>query len=145
MVSRMFNSPPANPWTPHPVRILEIKQEIPDTATYELACAGVPMVIAYRMSALSFLVIRLMIKIKYASVVNIVLGREVAPEFIQGACRATDLKNAVLRLFRNGDARAAQHRDLAEIAQALGQGQAPSSRRVCDVILNLLEKKRRTG
>ena len=37
MTTMSLNSSPANPWTAHPVRILAIKQEIPDTATYELA------------------------------------------------------------------------------------------------------------
>ncbi len=113
------------------------------TATYELACAGVPMVIAYRLSPLSFLIIRAMIKIRYASVVNIILGREVAPEFIQGRCRAPALADAVGRLLRDKDAREAQRRDLDEVARTLGQGGPPSSRRVCDVLLELLAKKRR--
>jgi lipid-A-disaccharide synthase len=112
------------------------------TATYELACAGVPMVIAYRMTPLSFLIIRMMIKIKYASVVNIALGREVAPEFIQGACQPGPLADAVLRLFKDPDLRAAQQRDLAEVARAFGQGDEPSSRRAGRVILDLLEKAR---
>lgn len=112
------------------------------TVTYELACAGVPMVIAYRLSAPSFLIIRMMIKIKYASVVNIVLGREVAPEFIQGACRAPALADAVGRLLQDKDARDAQRRDLAEVARALGLGGPPSSSRVADVIMELLAERR---
>lgn len=115
------------------------------TVTYELACAGVPMVIAYRLSPLSFLIIRMMIKIRYASVVNIVLGREVSPEFIQGACRAPALAGAVKRLLLDEGARDAQRRDLAEVARALGLGGPPSSRRVCDVILDLLARKRGKG
>lgn len=111
------------------------------TATYELACAGVPMVIAYRMTPLSFLIIRMMIKIKYASVVNIALGREVAPEFIQGACRPQALADAVVKLFKDPEQRAAQQRDLADVARAFGQGAEPSSRRAGAVILELLGRK----
>ncbi|MDH3239397.1 MAG: lipid-A-disaccharide synthase [Alphaproteobacteria bacterium] len=112
------------------------------TATYELACAGVPMVIAYRMAPLSFVIIRMMIKIKYASVVNIVLGRQVAPEFIQGACRPEALADAVLKLFKTPGASEAQQRDLAEVARAFGQGDEPSSRRAGAAILDLLENPR---
>lgn len=111
------------------------------TATYELACAGVPMVVAYRMAPLSFLIIRMMIKIKYASVVNIALGREVAPEFIQGACRPEALAAAVGKLLTDPAASEAQRKDLAEVARAFGQGDEPSSRRAGAVILDLLSKK----
>lgn len=112
------------------------------TATYELACAGVPMVIAYRMTPLSFFIIRMMIRIKYASVVNIALGREIAPEFIQGACRPGALADALTKLFKEPALRKAQQRDLAEVARAFGQGGEPSSRRAGAVILDLLEKAR---
>ncbi len=112
------------------------------TVTYELACAGVPMVIAYRMSGPSFQVIRMMIKIKYASVVNIVLGHEVAPEFIQGDCTPEKLETAVGDLLGDDAARAAQRRDLAEVAQAFGLGGPPSSRRAADVIMGLLAGRR---
>jgi lipid-A-disaccharide synthase len=111
------------------------------TATYELACAGVPMVIGYRMTPLSFLIIRMMIKIKYASVVNIALGREVAPEFIQGACRPDALADAVMKLFKDPDLHAAQQHDLVEVARAFGQGAEPSSRRAGAVILKLLGRE----
>lgn len=112
------------------------------TVTYELAVAGVPMVVAYRMALLSSLVIRLMAKIQYASVVNIVLGREVVPEFMQGRCKAPLLADGLMKLFQDSEVRRAQTRDLAEVARALGLGQAPPSRRAADVVLELAARKR---
>jgi lipid-A-disaccharide synthase len=112
------------------------------TVTYELAIAGVPMVIAYRMALMSYLVIKLMIKISYASVVNIVLGREVAPEFIQGNCEAVGIARALSRLFDDPHARSAQQRDLAEIAHAFGLGQAPSSQRAADIVTKIITERR---
>ncbi len=112
------------------------------TVTYELAVAGVPMVIAYRMATMSYLVIKSMVKISYASVVNIVLGREVAPEFIQGNCEAVGITSALSRLFRDPQARSAQQRDLAEVALAFGLGQVPSSQRAADIVMEIITKRR---
>jgi lipid-A-disaccharide synthase len=112
------------------------------TVTYELAVAGVPMVIVYRMFFMSSLVIKLMSKLTYASVVNIILGREVAPEFIQGRCKAKNIAYALKRLFRDPESHNAQVRDLAEVAQALGLGQVPPSQRAADVIMEIAAKRR---
>ncbi|MEE8140614.1 MAG: lipid-A-disaccharide synthase [Alphaproteobacteria bacterium] len=108
------------------------------TVTYELAVAGVPMVIAYRVALMSDVVLRLMIKIAYASVVNIVLDREVAPEFIQEKCKAKGIAGALMTMFRDPEARRAQARDLAEVARALGLGQATSSQRAAEIVMGII-------
>jgi lipid-A-disaccharide synthase len=112
------------------------------TVTYELAVAGVPMVIAYRISLMSYLVVRMMVKITHVSVINIVLGREVAPEFIQKKCNAKDIAGGLTALFQDPEARRTQGRDLAEVAHALGLGQAPSSQRATDIIMEILAERR---
>ena len=112
------------------------------TVTYELAMAGVPMVIAYRISLMSYVVVKPIVKIDHVSVINIVLGREVAPEFIQQKCNAKDIAGGLIALFQDPDARRAQCRDLAEVARALGLGQAPSSQRATDIIMEILAKRR---
>ena len=111
------------------------------TVTYELAVAGVPMVIAYRVALMSDVVLKLMIKIAYASVVNIVLDREVAPEFIQEKCKAKDIAGALTTMFRDPEARRAQAHDLAEVARALGLGQAPSSQRAAEIVMGIIAKR----
>jgi lipid-A-disaccharide synthase len=54
------------------------------TATLEGAIAGAPMVIIYRLSLLSYLIGRMLIKVKCIGLANIVVGRRVVPELIQG-------------------------------------------------------------
>ena len=105
------------------------------TVTYELAMAGLPMVVAYRMAPASAAVIRLMIKVKYASVVNIVLGRQVAAECIQQNCTADNLAREVGLLLADPAARARQKADLARVAEALGRGGRPSSEIAADVVM----------
>lgn len=112
------------------------------TVTYELAAAGVPMVIAYRLVWLSAALIRRRMKIERASVVNLVLGRVVAPEFIQENCRAELIAPAVAMLLRDSEARLAQMEGLAEVAKALGEGDAPASERAAGVVSDILKKRR---
>ncbi len=53
------------------------------TATLEAALAGVPTIVAYRVAPLSALVGRLLIKVKWVSLPNLIMGREVFPELLQ--------------------------------------------------------------
>ncbi|MFM2129850.1 MAG: lipid-A-disaccharide synthase, partial [Pseudomonadota bacterium] len=112
------------------------------TVTYELAMAELPMIITYRMSAASAAVIRRMVKVKYASVVNLVLGRQVAPEFLQENCAPGILVREVGRLLADAPARARQKADLAEVAQALGRGGPPVSEAAADVLVGVIRKHR---
>ena len=111
------------------------------TVTYELAMAAVPMVITYRMSPLTVAVIRSMIRTKYVSVVNIVLGREVAPEFVQEACSADKLEPALAALLADADARRRQRDDLEKVASALGRGGPPPSETAAGAILSVIRSR----
>ena len=113
------------------------------TVTSELTVAGVPMVIVYHLAWLSAVVIGLMIKIPHVSVVNLVLGREVAPEFLQGNCRAGPIAEALARLFLDGEARQRQMEDLAHVAHTFGCENGTSSQQAADVILGLVSDRRK--
>ena len=111
------------------------------TVTYELAMAEVPMVIAYRMSAASAAVIRRMIRVSHASVVNIVLGRPVAPECLQENCTPGVLVREVGALLGDAEARARQKADLTRVADLLGRGEPSVSDAAADALLGVLAKR----
>ncbi len=75
------------------------------TASLESALLGIPTVVFYRLKAFSYLIARLMVSIRYASLVNIILGREVIPEFIQAQATPANLKKAVLSLLHDNNRR----------------------------------------
>ncbi len=112
------------------------------TVTYELAMAEVPMVVAYRMNPATAAVIRRMIRVRYASVVNIVLGRQVAPECIQQDCTTENLAREVGNLLENPAVRARQKADLARVAVALGRGGPPSSELAVDALMAVIARRR---
>ncbi len=112
------------------------------TVSVELAMAGVPMVVGYKVSPLSaFVATRFLgLRLKYASLINIVADAPVIPELLQGRCRPDRLAEAVERLLTDADARRGQV-DAARTALAslIGEGEAPSLR-AARAVLSALER-----
>ncbi|MEO5799265.1 MAG: lipid-A-disaccharide synthase [Gemmatimonadales bacterium] len=91
------------------------------TTTLEAALADVPMVVAYRLNPLTFVMLRRLVTVRWASLVNLVAEQEVVPELMQGAVTAEALARAVLPLLDpTGDAARTQRRGLAEVRRRLG-------------------------
>jgi len=91
------------------------------TTTLEAALAGTPLVVAYKLNALTYLLARRVVKVRWVSLVNLVAEREVAPELLQAAATPERLAQAVLPLLdeRSGE-RAAQLLGIAEVRRRLG-------------------------
>ena len=75
------------------------------TVTLELALAGVPHVIAYRVNPLTALIVRLAIRTRFANLINVLLDRPIVQERLQGDCTADILAADVLRLMTDDVAR----------------------------------------
>lgn len=92
------------------------------TTTLEAAIAGCPLVVAYRTGALEYALARRIVKIPFIGLVNIVAGRAIAPEFVQGALQPMALADALGPLLDHGSAdRGTQLRALHEVRESLGE------------------------
>lgn len=89
------------------------------TATLETALFGVPEVVCYKGSELSYQIAKRLVKIKYISLVNLVMDREVVKELIQGDCNLTTMKKA-LECCLSSDGKSAMQADFKELKQKLG-------------------------
>jgi lipid-A-disaccharide synthase len=69
------------------------------TNILEIAASGTPMIIAYKLNILSFLLVRLLIKIPYVSLINIIAGKEVIKELIQFNCHKTTIASELISLL----------------------------------------------
>jgi lipid-A-disaccharide synthase len=95
------------------------------TVTIEAALAGTPMITYYKVSALSWLAGRFLVRVPFYSMVNLVAGRAVVPELMQGEVTGERLAGEVLRLLGDAGARERMRGDLAEVAGRLsGEGHA---------------------
>jgi lipid-A-disaccharide synthase len=92
------------------------------TVTTELALAGVPMVVGYRLGRLTYAVLNRIIRTPYATLFNIAAGREVAPELIQDACTGPRLAAALLPLIEDASRRETQRRDQLAALDRMGRG-----------------------
>ena len=115
------------------------------TATMELAVAGVPMVVAYRVSAITEFLARRMIAVPHVAMPNLILGRAAVPELLQADCTPERLAAELAGLIDGGSA--AQRRDLAEICRRLGlddirAGGPKPSDRAAAVILDAVRERR---
>jgi len=91
------------------------------TATLETALLGTPMVVCYRLSRLSGVLARLLIRVPWISLTNLVLGREVVPELHLAAVTPERLAEETLRLLGDPAAREAQRRAFRDLASQLGE------------------------
>ena len=91
------------------------------TATLETAILGTPMVILYKMSLISFLIGRALVRLKNIGLVNIVAGKEVVPEFIQGKAKAEKIAEKVLLLLTDESIQTIMKHDLAQVSDKLGE------------------------
>ena len=101
------------------------------TATLEAALMACPMVVVYRTSPLTWLLGRLLVRVPHIGLVNIVAGREVCPEYIQGAATPDALADALEPLIGDTPERAAMVRGLEEAAARLGPGGAAARAAAC--------------
>lgn len=115
------------------------------TVSTELALCATPMVIGYRVGNLTAAIARRMIKVPYATLVNLILEREVIPEFLQERCTPQNLSRELVRLLTNPAARVEQVTASAAAVKAMGLGDEPPSRRAAREILRLMREPRRTG
>ena len=91
------------------------------TATLEAALLGTPMVVCYRLSRLTELMFKPLIRVPWISLANIALGRAVVPELYQRALTGPALGREALRLLDSPAALATQREAFGELAGQLGE------------------------
>lgn len=94
------------------------------TATLEAACFRLPFVLVYRVAWLTYFAARLVVKVKYLGMPNVLAGREIIPEFIQHRAKPDAIAAAVLRLMSDTKARESVVASFDAIIAKLGKENA---------------------
>ncbi|MGH6865725.1 MAG: lipid-A-disaccharide synthase [Methyloceanibacter sp.] len=112
------------------------------TVTLELALANVPMVVAYRVSATTaFIVRRMGVSVEHASLVNLLMGHEIVPEFLQEECTPARLAAALDELLSSAEAREKQRRGFRDVVKVLGEKTPPPSERAAKVVMDIVRAR----
>lgn len=113
------------------------------TVTLELALAGVPMVTAYRVGAIEAFILRRAIRVSSVILANLVIGRDVIPEFLQEDCTPEKLAHALADVLSDSPLRRQQLEAFATLDTIMSTGDQPPSVRAADIVLATMHKARR--
>lgn len=91
------------------------------TATLEAALLGTPMIIVYKTSLSTYLLGRILVKLPYIGLPNIIAERKIVPEFVGFRLRENKITNEALRLLKNHGERKKMREDLGELKKKLGE------------------------
>ncbi len=108
------------------------------TVTSELAVAGTPMVIAYKVAPVTWwLLTRFFLRTRFVSLINIALDRGAVPEYLQDKCTAAQLSEGLSRLMQDKAEQEKQKEDLAAAVRALGAKSTDASDNAAQAIYQI--------
>jgi lipid-A-disaccharide synthase len=106
------------------------------TVTLEAAICSTPIVIVYKVSPISALIARVLVRVKHIGLVNLIAGKQIAPELVQENATAENITESVLHLLDDTAALETQRREMSRVKELLGGPGA--SERVAEIAMNML-------
>ena len=107
------------------------------TATLETAIMGVPMIIVYRLSPISYWIGKRVVKVPFIGLVNLVAGEEIVPELIQGEVTPHRLAKEADAILGDGRKKENMIKNLEMVKTRLGQGGA--SEKTAKIAIDMME------
>jgi len=118
------------------VRAADVVWTASGTATLETALLTRPMVIVYRMSWLTYLIARLLVRVEHIGMVNLIAGKRLVPELIQNDFNPQQLISESRRMLNDDKARSAIIEELTRLRECLGSPGAAD--RVAEIALGMI-------
>jgi lipid-A-disaccharide synthase len=106
------------------------------TATLETGLLGVPMIIIYKISPLSYFIGKMIVDVKNIGMVNIIAGKTIVPEFIQADVNGVRIAKEALAILQDENRKQEIIKKLAEIRSKLGSPGA--ARRTAQIACNMI-------
>jgi lipid-A-disaccharide synthase len=97
------------------------------TNTLEIAACGTPQIVFYKLNIISWYIIKSMIKVKFASIINIIANKAIIPELLQNDCNVKDLTKLAMDYLRNMDNGKLQVKEAQAILETIGFRQKESA------------------
>lgn len=107
------------------------------TATLETALFGVPQVVCYKGSAISYQIAKRLVKVKYISLVNLIMDKEVVKELIQDDMNVINVKRELTRILKDQEAINKMKEDYADLKKLLRQG-GQASKKAAKIVVDFL-------
>ena len=71
------------------------------TISLEICNANVASIIIYKINMINYLIMKFLVKVKYANIINIINNKEIIPELLQGECNSKEIFNSVVYFLKN--------------------------------------------
>ena len=108
------------------------------TISLEICNLKVPSIIIYKMNFLNFVIVKFLVKTKYANIINIINQKEIIPELIQRECNAKEIFTSVVYFLKNPEL---MDKQITQITNTLNEirSKSSSSKEASDVISSYLD------
>ncbi len=73
------------------------------TVSLEICNAKVPSIIIYKINFINFLIMKFLVKVNFANIINIINNKEIIPELLQGECNSKEIYKSVVYFLKNPD------------------------------------------
>ncbi len=110
------------------------------TVSLEICNAEVPSIIIYKMNFFNFLVIKLLVKVKFANIINIINEKEVIPELLQSKCNSEEIFNMVNSFLENPQLIKNQIENYQKILKEI-KSESSSTDKTTDILIKSLSVK----
>ncbi len=107
------------------------------TVSLEICNFKIPSIIIYKMNYLNFIIVKLLVKTKYANIINIINQKEIIPELIQNECNAKEIFKSVVYFLKNPELMDKQINHVTNTLNDI-RSKTSSSEEASAVILNYL-------
>lgn len=110
------------------------------TVALELAVAGVPHIIAYKLNSITGLILQFLVKVKRVHLVNILLDKDIVPEFLQRKCDAEGLAQQIIKMLKDPSIGLAQKEEFKNLYTVLrGNDDKMPSVRAAEFIVKIVQ------
>ncbi len=108
------------------------------TVSLEICNLKVPSIIIYKMNVINFLIVKFLVKVKFANIINIINQKEIIPELIQNECNAKEIFRSVVYFLKNPEL---MNKQINDVSNTLNQikSKTSSSAEASAVVLNYLD------
>jgi lipid-A-disaccharide synthase len=103
------------------------------TVSLEICNAKVPSIIIYKMNMINYLIMKLLVKVKFANIINIINNKEVIPELLQGECNSIEIFNSVNYLLSHPNLLKSQLDDVGKTINDI-KSHTPSSEKAANIL-----------
>ena len=107
------------------------------TISLEICSHKIPSIIIYKMNFINFMIVKLLVKIRFANIINIINDREIIPELIQNECNPDEIFKSVTYLLKNPDLMKEQIEQCQKTLDEI-KSKTSSADEAANVVLNYL-------